>query len=120
MAAAAVRKKHLEPEPPPDPMFGGMSFLEHLDEFRKRLIRSAIALAAGAAVAFLFIDRIFNFIFEPTRASLPAGARLVYTKPGEAFSLYIDIALMAGAVIAAPAIGYQIWRFIAPGLYARE
>jgi sec-independent protein translocase protein TatC len=120
MAAAAARKIKPEPDPHVDPLIGGMTFLEHLEEFRKRMIRSIVALVAGAAVAFVFIDRIFNFVFEPTRRSLPAGSRLIFTQPGEPFALYINIALMAGAVIAAPAICYQIWRFIAPGLYARE
>ena len=51
---------------------------------------------------------------------LPAGVKLIYTQPGEAFSLYITIALIAGVVVAAPYIMYQVWMFIAPGLYANE
>jgi len=120
MAAAAARKIRPEPEQHRDPLIGGMTFLEHLEELRKRIIRAMVALLAGAAVAFFFIERIFNFIFEPTRRSLPPESRLIFTQPGEPFALYINIALMTGAVIAAPAICYQIWRFIAPGLYARE
>jgi len=56
----------------------------------------------------------------PTRSALPAGVKLVYTQPGEAFSLYITIALIAGAVVASPFIMLQVWLFIAPGLYSNE
>ena len=99
---------------------GKMGFLEHLDELRKRLIRSCIAIAVGMLLAFCFIDRIVNFVLTPTRRMLPAGTRLIYTNPAEAFSLYFSIALIAGVLLASPFIMFQVWRFIAPGLYARE
>jgi sec-independent protein translocase protein TatC len=111
----------LESSPEEDDSPGGkMSFLEHLDEFRKRLVRSCLAIAVGVAATFWWIDPIFNFLLEPTRAALPPGVKLIYTQPGEAFGLYITIALIAGAVVAAPFIMYQIWMFIAPGLYSNE
>jgi len=97
-----------------------MGFLEHLDELRRRLIRALIALAAGMAVAFLFLDRIADFVLGPTLGALPQGTRLVTTRPGEGIAFYFDLALLGGVVLAAPFITYQIWRFIAPGLYARE
>jgi sec-independent protein translocase protein TatC len=97
-----------------------MSFLEHLDELRKRIINSCIAIAVCVLLGFGFIDRIFNFIFAPTRRALPPGVKLIYTQPGEAFSLYIQIALIIGVMLAAPFIMYQVWRFIAPGLYSNE
>jgi sec-independent protein translocase protein TatC len=97
-----------------------MSFLDHLDELRRRIVNSCIAIAVGVAVTFYWIDAIFNFILAPTRAALPAGVKLIYTQPGEAFSLYITIALIAGAVVASPFIMLQVWLFIAPGLYSNE
>jgi len=97
-----------------------MGFLEHLDELRRRLIRALIALAACMAVAFLFLDRIADFVLGPTLRALPQGTRLVTTRPGEGIAFYFDLALIGGVVLAAPFITYQIWRFIAPGLYARE
>jgi len=97
-----------------------MSFLEHLDELRKRIINACIAVAVCVLLGFGFIDRIFNFIFAPTRRALPPGVKLIYTQPGEAFSLYIEIALIIGVFLAAPFIMYQVWRFIAPGLYSNE
>ena len=99
---------------------GKMGFLEHLDELRKRIIRSCLAIAVGMLVAFVFIDRIVTFVLAPTRRMLPPGTKLIYTSPGEAFGLYINIALIAGVLIAAPFIMFQVWRFIAPGLYAKE
>jgi len=99
---------------------GKMSFLDHLDELRRRLVASAISLGVGAAIAFLFIDRIFAFIMKPLAESLPAGSRLTAVEPTEPFMLYIKIGLLAGVVIAAPLITLQLWLFIAPGLYAHE
>ena len=103
-----------------DSLSGKMSFLEHLDELRKRIVNACIAIAVGVALTFAFIDRIFNFLLAPTRKALPPGVKLIYTQPGEAFSLYITVALIAGAVVAAPVIMFQVWRFIAPGLYSNE
>jgi sec-independent protein translocase protein TatC len=110
---------------PPDedddiPVEGKMSFLEHLDELRKRIVRSCLAIAIGVLATFAYIQPIFDFILAPTRRALPPGVKLIYTEPGEAFSLYITVALIAGVVVAAPFIMYQIWMFIAPGLYSNE
>jgi sec-independent protein translocase protein TatC len=99
---------------------GKMSFLEHLDELRQRLIVSIIAVVVGFLIAFLFIDRIFAFIMRPLQQILPAGGRLIYTQATEAFMLQLKMAALAGVVLAAPVIMWQLWLFIAPGLYARE
>ena len=97
-----------------------MSFLDHLDELRTRIVRSCIAIADGVVVGFAFIERVVNFILAPTRRLLPQGSKLIYTQPGEAFSLYVQVALIAGVMLAAPFIMYQVWLFIAPGLYSNE
>lgn len=99
---------------------GKMSFLEHLDELRKRLVNSAIAIALCVVAGFYWINQIVDFILAPTRKALPTGVKLIYTQPGEAFSLYVQIALIMGVVLAAPYIMYQVWMFIAPGLYSNE
>jgi len=113
--------KELPPDEEDDLLgVGKMSFLEHLDELRKRIVRSCLAVAVGILVTFAYINPIFNFILAPTRKALPPGVKLIYTQPGEAFSLYITVALIAGAVVAAPYIMYQVWMFIAPGLYSNE
>jgi sec-independent protein translocase protein TatC len=95
-------------------LLGGKTVLEHLDEIRKRLLYSAIGMAVGVAIGFAFVDRVFNFLMRPTRRVLPPGTGLVYTDPGEAFSLYIEIALLLGLVIAMPFILFQIWTLLAP------
>jgi sec-independent protein translocase protein TatC len=97
-----------------------MGFLEHLDELRMRLIRSCIAIAAGMGISLFFTDRIATFVEGPVLRTLPAGSTLVFTRPSEAFSFYLDLALIGGVMLAAPFVTYQVWRFIAPGLYASE
>ena len=99
---------------------GKMSFLDHLDELRKRLVVSAIALLAGFLFCFAFIAPIFDFIMRPLQEILPDGGRLVYTEPTEAFFLYIKVAALAGLVVAVPVVLSQLWLFVAPGLYSNE
>jgi sec-independent protein translocase protein TatC len=99
---------------------GRMSFLEHLEELRKRILYAFLGVLAGVVVSFAFINQIFNFILAPTRAALPEGSQLIYTQPGEAFSLYVYVSLISGAVVASPFLFAQVWLFIAPGLYANE
>jgi sec-independent protein translocase protein TatC len=79
-----------------------MSFLEHLDELRKRIVNAVIGIGVGIIIGFAFIDRIFNFILGPTRKVLPPGVKMIYTEPGEAFGMYITISLIVGFVIASP------------------
>ena len=97
-----------------------LSVLEQLDEFRKRVIRSAIGVGVGVIVAFAVINQIVDFVFRPIRSILPPGSKLIYTVPGEAFSVYVTIALIAGVVLASPWIMWQVWQFIAPALYLKE
>jgi len=97
-----------------------MSFLEHLDELRKRLIYVVYSLIAGCIVAYIFIGQIFDFIMKPMQQVLPPGSYLQYTSGAEPFMLYIKIGFLTGIFIASPAILWQIWKFIAPGLYTHE
>jgi sec-independent protein translocase protein TatC len=97
-----------------------MSFLEHLDELRKRLIYICWSLLAGCIVAYIFISPIFDFIMRPLQQMLPPGGKLMFTQGAEPFMLYIKIGFLAGIFIASPLILYQVWKFIAPGLYSHE
>jgi sec-independent protein translocase protein TatC len=99
---------------------GKMSFLEHLDELRKRLIYSVISLGVGVGIACLFIEQIYQFVMRPMQRMLPPGGKLIYTDAPEAFMLYIRLALIAGLVIAAPLLMAQLWLFISPALYKKE
>jgi sec-independent protein translocase protein TatC len=114
--AVAPALPHEEEEAPG----GQMSFLEHLDELRRRIIHAVAAIALGVLAGFAFINPLVDFLLAPTRRLLQPGSRLIYTQPGEAFSLYVQVALIAGTVLAAPYVMYQVWLFIAPGLYANE
>jgi sec-independent protein translocase protein TatC len=99
---------------------GRMSFLEHLDELRKRIVNSLISLCVGVAIVAFFIDDIYSFVMLPLRQMLRPGETLIYTYPTEAFMLYLRIALIAGLFVAAPLIFWQVWLFVAPALYAKE
>ena len=99
---------------------GKMSFLEHLDELRKRIIRALVSLCLGIAIAAFFIDDIYSFVMLPLRQALRPGETMIYTYPTEAFMLYIRIAVIAGLFIAAPLIFWQVWLFVAPALYTKE
>ena len=97
-----------------------MGFLEHLDELRMRLIRACIAIGAGMVVSFAFMNRLADLVLSAVESSIPAGSEVIYTRPGEGFSFYLDLSLMGGLVLAAPFVTYQVWRFIAPGLHTNE
>jgi sec-independent protein translocase protein TatC len=96
-----------------------MSFLDHLDELRKRLIYSVYSLIGGCAVAFIFVGQIQERIWQPLANELH-GTKFMYTAGFEPFMLTMKIGALAGLLIAAPLIFYQLWLFIAPGLYAHE
>jgi len=99
---------------------GRMSLIEHLQELRVRLIWSAVALLAGFLVAYAIADPLFAALTWPIRAVSHGKLLLIGTGVGEAFFTKIKVALIAGLFIASPAVFYQIWKFIAPGLYQSE
>jgi sec-independent protein translocase protein TatC len=96
-----------------------MSFLEHLEELRVRLIHSILALAVGFGICWSFREQIFHFLTEPLRRAYPA-IKFITTGPSEALILYMKMAFFVGIFVAAPYILYQVWAFIAPGLYPHE
>jgi sec-independent protein translocase protein TatC len=98
---------------------GRMTFLEHLDELRKRLTHAVIGLLVGFVISFAFVRRVFDFVFARLTADVP-GHKLIFTEPSEAFLLYIKLAVICGLLIGSPYIMWQVWLFIAPGLYANE
>jgi sec-independent protein translocase protein TatC len=117
MAQLHHRVQSQEPVDEPDSRMG---FLEHLDELRTRLIKSCIALGAGMVVAVFFVEHIADFVLGPTIRILQPGTQLISTRPDEGFSFYLNVAFIGGVVLAAPFVSYQLWRFIAPGLYTNE
>lgn len=100
-----------------------MSFLDHLEELRNRIIYALIAVAIAFFLCFGFAEQIFTYMSEPVRAVLRhRGMKdtLYFTKPTDAFMMYLNLALVAGLFLASPFVIYQIWAFIAPGLYRQE
>jgi sec-independent protein translocase protein TatC len=98
---------------------GRMTFLEHLDELRKRITHAVGGLLVGFIIAFAFINRIFDFVYQRLALVVPSG-KLIYTEAPEMFMLWIKIAALTGVLIASPYIMLQVWLFIAPGLYSKE
>jgi len=99
---------------------GRMTFLEHLDELRKRLIGMIGGIFVGCIVSFSLLPRIFRFIMVPLQQMLPDGGKMITTAGPEYFMLHIKVGLLGGLVVAAPWVLFQIWLFVAPGLYSHE
>ncbi len=97
-----------------------MTFLEHLEELRKRLVISFAAIGVGFFLCWRYADIIFAKLQEPLTALLPAGDTLAYTRLTAPFFLYMKVAFFAGLFLAAPVIILQLWLFITPGLYRKE
>ncbi|HEY0307723.1 MAG TPA: twin-arginine translocase subunit TatC [Acidobacteriaceae bacterium] len=95
----------------------GMSLMQHLEELRKMLIHSALALVVGMGVAYAFHVKLYHFVQAPLDKLHLA---LNYTHPTDPLNLYIKTALFGGIILASPYILYQIWLFISPGLYTNE
>ena len=101
----------------------GMSLLDHLQELRKRLVYSIVSIVVGFFVAYGFHQRISGMMIQPITRALSAhhlDTRLVYLNPVDPFNFYLKIGIFGGVILAAPFILYQVWLFIAPGLYQNE
>jgi sec-independent protein translocase protein TatC len=95
-------------------------FLSHLEELRKRLIACVIAAGAGFVISYIFAARLFQLLILPLKAQMPEGDRLIYTNLPEMFFTYLKSAMVSGVLVTSPYIFYQLWMFIAPGLYQKE
>lgn len=100
-----------------------MGFLDHLEELRKRIVYSFIAVAAGAGICWGYRERIYGVMQKPIMDALRKhglAEKLVYLNPIDPFNLYLKIALLAGLFLTSPFVLYQVWMFISPGLYRNE
>jgi sec-independent protein translocase protein TatC len=104
---------------PPTEDLTRMSLLEHLEELRKRLFWSILSLAVAFVPCWIWVREIFNFLQLPIQKISP-GEKLVFTGLADPFLLYFKVAALAALFLAAPFILYQLWGFVAPGLYKRE
>ena len=110
------------PEAAPAHEEGGepMGLMDHLSELRSRLVRCCIAVGIGFGICWAVVDPIFDVLIQPLLAVLPPGTHAQYTTLPEAFFTRMYIAFVAGVFLASPAIFYQIWAFVSPGLYDEE
>jgi sec-independent protein translocase protein TatC len=100
-----------------------MSFFDHLVELRKRIISALLAIGVGMVAGLAVARRLIDIIVQPMRTALRANHledTLYYTHPAGFVSFYITLGLYVGLVLAMPWVLYQIWLFVAPGLYKHE
>jgi sec-independent protein translocase protein TatC len=97
-----------------------LPFRLHLEELRRRLIISLIAIIVAALVSFVFSKNIFYFLAKPMVKLLPQDQPMIFTALTEAFFTYFKVALLSGFFIASPIVFFQLWKFITPGLYEHE
>lgn len=97
-----------------------MSLLDHLEELRRRLGYSLLAIVIGFFACWYFAQPIFTWLARPVTQFLPPGDKLAFTGLVDPFMLYVKVALLAGVFVASPAVLLQVWLFIAPALYRKE
>ncbi len=95
-------------------------FLSHLEELRRRLIVSAIAVGIGFVICYFFSENIFQVLVEPLKSAMPKGDQLIFTNLPEMFITYLKVAFVTGLLFASPVLFYEMWMFVAPGLYRHE
>lgn len=99
---------------------GRMTFFDHLAELRKRLIYVIIAVVVGIAVCWFFIEDVFRVMMLPMIDVLGPDKKMIFTSPTEAFVTYLKVAALAGVLVSTPVWMFQLWRFVAPGLFKNE
>jgi len=100
-----------------------MGFLDHLEELRRRILYSIVAVAVGFFLCWGYAEKIFEVMQRPIMEALQRNGlseKLVYLNPTEPFNLYLKVGAMAGLFVASPFVLYQLWLFISPGLYRNE
>ncbi|MBF0452912.1 MAG: twin-arginine translocase subunit TatC [Candidatus Magnetomorum sp.] len=97
-----------------------MPFTDHLEELRFRLIISFVAVGVFFLLSYGFKEYLFDILMRPLLSVMADGDKLIFTNLPEAFFTYLKVSLLSGIMLASPVILYQIWMFIAPGLYSEE
>ncbi len=97
-----------------------LPFSTHLEELRRRLIIAGAAWVVGFCACYGFSEQLFRFVSEPVRNALPEGSSLVFLNATEPFFTYLKLGAIAGLLVALPIILWQLWGFVAPGLYKHE
>ncbi|MFO8091343.1 MAG: twin-arginine translocase subunit TatC [Desulfatiglandaceae bacterium] len=97
-----------------------LPFLGHLEELRSRLVASAIAVGIGFAICYIFAEQLFLILASPLTNVMPEGDFLIFTSLPEMFFTYLKVSFVSGFLLASPVVFYEMWMFIAPGLYRNE
>lgn len=97
-----------------------MSFLEHYEEARKRVIWSSLSVLICFFITYTFSTQIFDFLMQPIIMNLPEGSTLIFARPAEGFITYLKVGIFSAIFLALPFIMFQAWRFIAPAMYKHE
>jgi sec-independent protein translocase protein TatC len=97
-----------------------MTFLDHLEELRWRIIKSVIAIGVCSIPCGIFWKQIFDFLVVFPLRFVDPRPRLIFTEPAEAVMMSLKIAAFGGLVTASPIVIYQLWKFVSPGLYKHE
>ena len=105
----------MEPDQEPS-----QSLISHLLELRSRLLRSAVAILFGMMALLPFANRLYTALAQPMMRSLPQGASMIATGVAAPFMVPFKFAMMVAVYLAMPYVLYQVWAFVAPGLYRRE
>ncbi len=95
-------------------------FWGHLEELRKRLVICAVAVGIGFVLSYIFAENLFQVLVAPLKDVMPEGDRLIFTNLPEMFFTYLKVSFISGLLAVAPVIFYQLWMFVAPGLYRNE
>jgi len=95
-------------------------FMSHLEELRKRLVICAISVGIGFVIAYFFAEELFQILILPLKQNMKEGQQLIFTNLPEMFFAYLKTALVTGILASAPIIFYQLYKFVAPGLYRHE
>ena len=123
VAAEGPAAPPVPPTPPGASDAGDMKeapLLEHLVELRTRLVRCLIAVGIGFAASYAFAEKLLGILLKPLMDVMPGGSKLIATSLPETFFTVMKLALVAGAFVASPYIFFQLWKFVAPGLYKEE
>jgi sec-independent protein translocase protein TatC len=97
-----------------------MSFFDHLEELRRRLIRCVVVILLTSSGCLIFGEELFTLLSSPIVKLLPKGTALVFTSLPDPFFIYLKVAFIAGLFLAIPYILYELWQFIRPGLFPNE
>ncbi|WP_242333934.1 MULTISPECIES: twin-arginine translocase subunit TatC [Anaeromyxobacter] len=98
-----------------------LTFMEHLRDLRKRLMHALLGVLVGMVAVGGFVEPIFHWLMNPVRAALPKEQQVLhYTSSIEPLMVYLKVAVYGGVFVAAPWVLWQVWQFIAPGLYRKE